>query len=135
MASRDLKEHVYIEALEDAITNVEMIENHLERLSDENKVVAMHILRKDRIKTILSLELALSTYCILLRKMQENHFISYSDAIRMDINSIIHSNRFEYYDGETDKFVSVVLPDELITQDFIRDINEANCCGSYAVNG
>jgi len=60
----------------------------------------MHILRKDRIKTILSLELALSTYCILLRKMQENHFISYSDAIRMDINSIIHSNRFEYYDGE-----------------------------------
>ena len=100
MASRDLKEHVYIEALEDAITNVEMIENHLERLSDENKVVAMHILRKDRIKTILSLELALSTYCILLRKMQENHFISYSDAIRMDINSIIHSNRFEYYDGE-----------------------------------
>lgn len=100
MASRDVKEHVYLEALEDAITNVEMIENHLERLSDENKVVAMHILRKDRIKTILSLELALSTYCILLRKMQENHFIAYPDAIRVDINSIIHSNRFEYYDDE-----------------------------------
>ena len=100
MASRDVKEHVYLEALEDAITNVEMIENHLELLSDENKVVAMHILRKDRIKTILSLELALSTYCILLRKMQENHFITYPDAIRVDINSIIHSNRFEYYDDE-----------------------------------
>lgn len=44
----------------------------------------------------------------------------------------IRNMAIEYYDGETDKFVSVVLPDELITQDLIRDINEANCCGSYA---
>lgn len=44
----------------------------------------------------------------------------------------IRNMAIEYYDGETDKFICVVLPDELITQDLIRDINEANCCGSYA---
>lgn len=96
MNARELKALCYIEALENAIASSEMIMNHLVQLSEREGEVQEHILRKDRIKTILNLELSLADYCILLRKMQENKFIAYDEDVRMDINSIIHSNRFEY---------------------------------------
>ena len=34
--------------------------------------------------------------CILLRKMSENKFIELPTDLRRDMNSIIHSNRFDY---------------------------------------
>ena len=55
-----------------------------------------YILTHDRTKAILDLELSLATLCILLRKMSENLMVVIPSELRRDINSIIHSNRFEY---------------------------------------
>lgn len=98
MPTRELKEACYMEMLEDSITHVEMIQNRLRQLDEKEDVIPAHILRKDRIKTILRLELSLATYCVLLRKMHENNLIDYDEELHHDINSIIHSNRFEYFE-------------------------------------
>ena len=96
MPSHELKESCYLEMLEDSLTNVQMIRNRLSQLDKQEQIIPAHILRRDRIKTILRLELALATYCVLLRKMHENNLIDYDEELHHDINSIIHSNRFEY---------------------------------------
>lgn len=93
---RDLKEHCYMEALEDNIVSVEMILNRLNQIEQKKGVFDAYILQHDRTKTILDLELSLATLCILLRKMSENLFIVTPEELRRDMNSIIHSNRFEY---------------------------------------
>ena len=98
MPSRELKESCYLEMLEDSLTNVQMIRNRLSQLDKQEQIIPAHILRRDRIKTILRLELALATYCVLLRKMHENNLIDYDEELHHDINSIIHSNRFEYFE-------------------------------------
>lgn len=93
---RDLKEHCYMEALEDNVVSVEMILNRLNQIEQKKGVFDAYILQHDRTKTILDLELSLATLCILLRKMSENLFIVTPEELRRDMNSIIHSNRFEY---------------------------------------
>lgn len=98
MPSRELKESCYLEMLEDSLTNVQMIRNRLSQLDKQEQIIPAHILRRDWIKTILRLELALATYCVLLRKMHENNLIDYDEELHHDINSIIHSNRFEYFE-------------------------------------
>ena len=44
--------------------------------------------------------LAFVALSILLRKMAENNFIEIDSETRRDINSIIHSNKFEVEDGK-----------------------------------
>lgn len=96
MAKRDMKEMCYLEALEDNLVSVEMILNRLNQIEQKKGVFDAYILAHDRSKTILDLELSLATLCVLLRKMSENLFIVTPEELRRDMNSIIHSNRFEY---------------------------------------
>lgn len=96
MAKRHLKEMCYIETLEDCVVSVEMILNRLNQIEQKKGVFDAYILQHDKTKTILDLELSLASLCVLLRKMSENLFIVIPDEMRRDINSIIHSNRFEY---------------------------------------
>lgn len=98
MATRYLKKDCYIDTLEESLTNVEIVRNHLAQIDRREDQIPAHILRRDRIKTILHLELALASYGVLLRKMHENNLIDYDEEIHNDINSIIHSNRFEYFE-------------------------------------
>lgn len=93
---RELKQHCYTEALEDNIVSVEMILNRLNQIEQKKGIFDAYILQHDRTKTILDLELSLATLCILLRKMSENLLIVTPEELRRDMNSIIHSNRFEY---------------------------------------
>jgi hypothetical protein len=96
MDKRELKSICYKEALENSVVSVEMIMNRLNHLDVHSKVINEEVLYKDYIKTILDLELSLAQLCILMRKMCENQFIVISNELRRDINSIIHSNRFDY---------------------------------------
>lgn len=96
MAKRDMKEMCYLEALEDNVVSVEMILNRLNQIEQKKGIFDAYILSHDRSKTILDLELSLATLCVLLRKMSENLFIVTPEELRRDMNSIIHSNRFEY---------------------------------------
>ncbi|WP_050637411.1 hypothetical protein [Candidatus Stoquefichus sp. SB1] len=93
---RELKQLCYMEALEDSVVSVEMILNRLNQIEQKKGVFDAYILSHDRTKTILDLELSLATLCILLRKMSENLLIVTPEELRRDMNSIIHSNRFEY---------------------------------------
>lgn len=97
---RELKEDCYLEVLKDNVVSVEMIMNRLRQIEHMEGIIDENILYHDRNKTILDLELALATLCVLLRKMAENLFITLSQELRKDINSIIHSNRFEYAHDE-----------------------------------
>ncbi len=96
MANRELKKMCYLAALEDSVTAVEVTLNRLKQIEAKEGVFDDMILKNDKNKTVLDLELTLATLCILLRKMSENLFIKVSDELRRDMNSIIHSNRFEY---------------------------------------
>lgn len=97
---RLMKEQCYLEALENSVVSVEMIINRLRQIEDKMGIFDKSILLHDQTETILDLELHLASLCILLRKMSENMFIVVSDALRADMNSIIHSNRFEYDKGK-----------------------------------
>ena len=93
---RELKRLCYMEALEDNVVGVEMILNRFNQIDNKKGVFDSYILTHDRTKAILDLELSLATLCILLRKMSENLMVVIPSELRRDINSIIHSNRFEY---------------------------------------
>lgn len=96
MDKRELKCKCYMEALEKSIVSVEMVLNRLVQIDSKKGIFDDSVLIKDKTKTILDLELSLADLCILLRKMSENLFIQIDKELRRDMNSIIHSNRFEY---------------------------------------
>lgn len=95
-SKREIREDCYLEMLEDSITGVESVLNQIQKIENKVGVFGEEILAKDRIRSSYDLELALASMCILLRKMAENLFIMMSEEIRRDVNSIIHSNKFEY---------------------------------------
>ena len=96
MNKRELKEQCYIEALEDTLVGVEMILNRINQIKRGSDVISDDVLMHDLLKTTLDLELSLASLCIMLRKMSENLFVTLPQDLRRDINSLIHSNRFEY---------------------------------------
>lgn len=96
---RDIKIKSYMDALEDSLASVTMALNHLDKLDYHEKLINNDVLQQDRIRTLLNLEIELAAYCVLLRKMYENHMIDYSYEIKRDINSIIHCTRFELDKG------------------------------------
>lgn len=98
MDKRELKRKCFIEALEDSVVHVEMVLNQLNRIDNKKGLFDEDILFKDKQKAILDLELSLVSVSILLRKMAENSFISIDDELRRDMNSLIHSSRFDYDD-------------------------------------
>lgn len=96
MSRRDLKKDSYYDALNESLITVEKTINLLRRLEDNRLNIEESIVLKDISKAILDLELNLASMCILLRKMSENKFIELPSDLRRDMNSIIHSNRFDY---------------------------------------
>lgn len=97
MSKREMKEKCYLETLEKSIVSVEMILNRLKQIESKKGIFDDNLLEKDKANAVLDLELALATLCILLRKMSENLFITTPCDLRRDMNSIIHSNRFEFH--------------------------------------
>ena len=71
----------------------------LNRLKN-NQEIANYIIERDLLKTKCQLELSLASLCIILRKMCENQFITLNQERRKDINSIIHSNRFDFFEDD-----------------------------------
>ena len=96
MDKRELKRKCYIEALKDAVIHVDMVLNQLKKIEDKKGIFDEDILYKDQLQSVLDLELSLVNVGIILRKMSENLFITIPQNIRRDINSLIHSNRFDY---------------------------------------
>lgn len=101
MTNREIKLQCYKEALEDEIVTFHRVCNQFNRLQKDSLIIDEKILNRDRIQTLFDLELSLASICILLRKMAENQFIVLSNDMRKDVNSVIHSNRFEYKDDDT----------------------------------
>lgn len=100
MDRREIREDCYKDMLEDSIIGVESVLNHLRNLKSKDGLFDEKILLRDKIRTYYDLELSLANMCILLRKMAENNFIDIEEGTRKDINSIIHSNKFEYHNQE-----------------------------------
>lgn len=96
MDKRELKRKCYIAALKDAVIHVDMVLNQLKKIEDKKGIFDEDILYKDQLQSVLDLELSLVNVGIILRKMSENLFITIPQDIRRDINSLIHSNRFDY---------------------------------------
>lgn len=101
MNKREIKEDCYLDMLEDEINSVDAVLNHIEKVNKKEGIFDNGVIQKDLIRAYFDLELALASLCILLRKMAENLFIQIDEDIRRDINSIIHSNKFEYRNHET----------------------------------
>ena len=100
MNKREIKEECYLDMLEDELNSVDAVLNHIEKVEIKEGIFDEHVIQKDLIRAYFDLELALASLCILLRKMSENLFIHIDEDIRRDINSIIHSNKFEVEDGK-----------------------------------
>ena len=88
MNRRMVKQECYLDMLEEAINSVESVLNYIDRIKDKVGVFNDDILQKDAIRAQFDLELALASLSILLSET------------RRDINSIIHSNKFEVEDGK-----------------------------------
>lgn len=101
MNKREIKEECYLDMLEDEINSVEAVLNQIDKTKKKEGVFEESVIQKDLIRAYFDLELALASLCILLRKMAENLFIRIDADTRKDINSIIHSNKFEYRDQES----------------------------------
>ncbi|WP_455683583.1 hypothetical protein [Thomasclavelia sp.] len=99
MNKREIKEECYLDMLEDEINSVEAVINHIKKIKNKKGIFDETVLQKDIIRAQFDLELALASLSILLRKMSENVFIYIDGEIRKDINSIIHSNKFEFKDN------------------------------------
>lgn len=100
MNKREIKEDCYLDLLKEKINSVEIVLNHINRIKQKEGIFDQEIIQKDLIRAQFDLELALASLCILLRKMAENVFIIIDSETRRDINSIIHSNKFEFYDDD-----------------------------------
>ena len=100
MNKREIKEECYLDMLEDELNSVDAVLNHIEKVEIKEGIFDEDVIQKDLIRAYFDLELALASLCILLRKMSENLFIHIDEDIRRDINSIIHSNKFEYHDHD-----------------------------------
>lgn len=99
MSKREIRLSCYLEQLNIEIIKVEMVLNQLNKLSLQDEI-ANHIVERDKSKTKCQLELSLASLCIIMRKMAENQFVSLEMERRKDINSIIHSNRFDFFDED-----------------------------------
>ena len=97
MNKRQIKLSCYLEQLNIEVVKVEMILNQLNRLKN-NQEIANYIIERDLLKTKCQLELSLAFLGIILKKMVENQFITLNQERRKDINSIIHSNRFDFFE-------------------------------------
>ena len=104
MNKRQIKLSCYLDQINIEIIEVEMVLNQLNRLKNQMNI-SNRIVERDLLKTKCQLELSLAALCILLRKMCENQFIILNQERRKDINSIIHSNRFDFF--EDDKVYSL----------------------------
>ena len=124
MNRRMIKQECYLDMLEEAINSVESVLNYIDRIKDKVGVFSNDILQKDAIRAQFDLELALASLSILLRKMAENNFIEIDRETRRDINSIIHSNKFEVENGKvivySQKGEELVSIDKLLS--FARSI-------------
>ena len=100
MNKRLIKEECSLDMLEDEINSVDAVLNYIDKLKEKKGVFDDEVIQKDLIHSYFDLELALASLCILLRKMSENMFIHIDEEIRRDINSIIHSNKFECHEHE-----------------------------------
>lgn len=117
MNKREIKLECYIEMLEDGINNVDAVLNCIDRINERIGIFDDKILQKDIIRAQFDLELALASLCILLRKMAENNFIEIDEETRRDINSIIHSNKFEFRKGNL--FVYSQKGEELVNMEHL----------------
>lgn len=99
MNKRQIKLSCYLEQINIEIIEVEMVLNQLNRLKNQMNI-SNRIVERDLLKTKCQLELSLASLCILLRKMCENQFITLNQERRKDINSIIHSNRFDFFEDD-----------------------------------
>ena len=99
MNKRQIKLSCYLDQINIEIIEVEMVLNQLNRLKNQMNI-SNRIVERDLLKTKCQLELSLAALCIFLRKMCENQFIILNQDRRKDINSIIHSNRFDFFEDD-----------------------------------
>ena len=99
MNKRQIKLSCYLDQINIEIIEVEMVLNQLNRLKNQMNI-SNRIVERDLLKTKCQLELSLASLCIILRKMCENQFITLNQERRKDINSIIHSNRFDFFEDD-----------------------------------
>ncbi|MDD8048324.1 MAG: hypothetical protein PHH04_01855 [Thomasclavelia sp.] len=97
MNKREIKESCYKDILADITVNVTNIINQINNIESKEGTFSNDILQKDIQRTFFDLEITLAELCIMLRKMDENDFINLPLNLRRDINSVIHSNKFEYH--------------------------------------
>lgn len=97
---RKVKEQCFLDNLEDSITNVEMVTNHIDKIYLTMDKIGLDYVQQDLEESYFDLEIALALMAILLRKMSENNYISIPDHLRTDINALIHSAKFIYDTNE-----------------------------------
>ena len=95
---RKVKEQCFLDNLEESINNVEMITNHIDKIYLSMEKIGLDYVQQDLEESYFDLEIALALMAILLRKMSENNYITIPEHLRVDINALIHCNRFEYHE-------------------------------------
>ena len=85
----------YLQLLAENLLSVETVLNNKDKILQKKALFSKEVIVQDFYKNLTYLELSLASLGVILRKMDENHFINLPQDIRTDCNSLIHSNRFE----------------------------------------
>lgn len=99
---RVVKKHKFVESVIDSIVQVEAVMNRVTKIHMKSDIIDAKYLDRDLEDAYFDLELILATFSVMLRKMDENNYISIPQNLKKDINALIHSAKFVFdYDENT----------------------------------
>ena len=93
-----VRKECFLESIDDALVSVEMSLNLIDSLYNEKEIEQKYV-KNSLEKAFYDLEINLSLLCVIIRKMSESNYTRVPDEIWSDVNTLIHSCKFEYKKG------------------------------------
>ena len=96
MSQRAKRKNRFADNLDNTLDNVEMILTHINNMESKRGTIEDRYINAELKNSYIDLEIAMALSAVILRKLSESQFIELKGNMRNDINTLIHSNRFEY---------------------------------------
>ncbi len=96
MNQRSKRRNRFADNLENALDNVESIMIHIVNIEAKRGTIEDRYIDDELKNSYIDLEIEMALVAVILRKLSESQFIELLGDRREDVNTLIHSNRFEY---------------------------------------
>lgn len=117
MSQRAKRKNRFADNLDNTLDNVEMILTHINNMESKRGTIEDRFINAELKNSYIDLEIAMALSAVILRKLSESQFIDLKGNMRNDINTLIHSNRFEYNKRSEKVFVYSQKSTEVVDVD------------------